>query len=85
MKLKAKKDFKMRDHCRFCGSSENLTIDHKHPIILGGTDNKTNLQTLCKPCNQLKSDIPNEVFKRIMSHGIYCFIERQKKGKKHIT
>lgn len=77
-----KKPYKIRDHCRFCGTAENLTIDHKHPVVLGGMGNKENLQTLCRKCNQLKSDIPNEVFKRIMEHGIYCFIQKHKNNKK---
>jgi hypothetical protein len=71
-------DYKKKDKCRFCESRINLTIDHKHPVVLGGTDDKQNLQTLCYSCNKLKSGIPNETFKRIMEHGIYCFINKHK-------
>ena len=74
-----KKEYKKRGHCKYCWSTENLTIDHKHPIVLGGTDKNNNLQTLCRECNQLKSGIPHGVFKKIMDHGIYCFIKKYKK------
>lgn len=40
--------------CRVCGSTENLTIDHKLPIALGGTDDIKNLWVLCKKCNGIK-------------------------------
>lgn len=43
------------DHrCRFCGATEPLQIDHIFPWSLGGTDEPSNLQTLCAPCNQSK-------------------------------
>lgn len=75
-------DYKKRDHCKYCGSKENLTIDHKIPKILGGTDEKSNLQTLCEDCNKLKSGIPDVTFRRIMYHGIYCFIKNKWRGYK---
>lgn len=40
--------------CRRCGSHRNLTVDHIHPIALGGTDDLDNLQTLCGSCNSSK-------------------------------
>lgn len=40
--------------CVKCGSTENLTLDHVIPRVLGGKDWLKNLQTLCKPCNQAK-------------------------------
>lgn len=45
--------------CKYCHSTENLTIDHKQPVIKGGTNELKNLQCLCKPCNEMKSDIPD--------------------------
>lgn len=46
--------------CRNCGrggSEDNpLTIDHIVPIGRGGTNNDTNLQTLCAACNRLKAE-----------------------------
>ncbi len=43
-------------HCRFCGSHHDLTIDHIYPVSRGGTNELTNLQTLCRSCNSSKGD-----------------------------
>lgn len=40
--------------CRYCGSGENLTIDHIVPKADGGTNDPRNLQLLCAPCNATK-------------------------------
>jgi hypothetical protein len=45
--------------CLCCGKTKSVTtrglnIDHIKPISMGGTDDISNLQTLCKNCNQLK-------------------------------
>lgn len=37
--------------CVYCGSTEDLTIDHIKPISKGGTNNLDNLQILCRRCN----------------------------------
>ncbi len=46
--------------CRQCGSAPrngiNLELDHIVPISRGGTNDPHNLQTLCRPCNQAKSN-----------------------------
>jgi len=41
--------------CMLCGSTETLTIDHIISIFRGGTDDDTNLQTLCNHCNAGKA------------------------------
>lgn len=40
--------------CVGCGTSERLSLDHIHPWSLGGSDDPTNLQTMCVPCNSRK-------------------------------
>ena len=37
--------------CVVCGSNLDLTVDHIHPVSLGGTNDPSNLQTLCRSCN----------------------------------
>lgn len=41
--------------CVYCGSTENLCIDHIVPIVLGGDHEPDNLATACKACNSGKS------------------------------
>lgn len=40
--------------CTVCGTTENLSIDHKEPWSRFGSDKESNLQTLCSPCNSRK-------------------------------
>lgn len=40
--------------CALCGSTEELTKDHKIPLAKGGTNDASNLWTLCRPCNSAK-------------------------------
>lgn len=47
-----------RDHykCVYCGSTEDLTIDHKIPVSKGGKNKKDNMVTACSDCNGQKAD-----------------------------
>lgn len=40
--------------CRACGATKALTLDHIVPLRLGGTNDRENLQALCRPCNSRK-------------------------------
>ena len=40
--------------CAYCGDHEQLELDHKIPVVDGGTNALTNLQYLCQLCNNLK-------------------------------
>ena len=45
---------KKQNQCQHCRSFDKLSIDHKKPIYLGGTNNLSNLQILCRSCNSKK-------------------------------
>jgi len=48
--------------CQYCGSPDNLTLDHVIPKSRGGSSNWDNLITACKTCNSKKGDyIPEEI------------------------
>lgn len=40
--------------CKYCGSSDDLAIDHIKALVNGGTNNLDNLQLLCRSCNSSK-------------------------------
>lgn len=40
--------------CRHCGTPRNLTIDHILPRARGGSGDLSNLQLLCRHCNERK-------------------------------
>lgn len=42
--------------CQFCGSKNELTIDHILPRSEGGSDDIKNLRCLCKTCNNQKGN-----------------------------
>ncbi|MDF0552292.1 HNH endonuclease [Kamptonema sp. UHCC 0994] len=53
--------------CQSCGKTfleTQLTIDHIIPLARGGTNDISNLHTLCFTCNQKKSDKLDTRFKR---------------------
>lgn len=41
--------------CIRCGDADDLTLDHVHPWVLGGSNSADNLQTLCRTCNSSKN------------------------------
>lgn len=46
--------------CAYCGSQDNLTIDHIVPKAKGGPDFTKNLLCACHDCNQDKAYSPME-------------------------
>ena len=42
--------------CRYCGSTEDVTVDHLFPQSRGGTHEEWNLVAACRPCNSKKHD-----------------------------
>ena len=47
---------KYNHKCNYCGSKENLCVDHIIPLAKGGRHNEDNFQILCKKCNSKKKD-----------------------------
>lgn len=46
--------------CLSCGSLSDLTIDHIIPVSVGGDNSHCNLQCLCRKCNSIKSNYPQD-------------------------
>ena len=40
--------------CAYCDTTDGLVLDHIIPVMAGGTNDRTNAQTLCQPCNLWK-------------------------------
>lgn len=50
--------------CVYCGSSDDLTLDHDIPQSMGGSDEVDNLVTACRPCNASKRDMTGDEFRK---------------------
>lgn len=48
--------YEMKNYCEQCGCNEDLTIDHIKPRSKGGSDDPSNLRTLCRMCNSKKGN-----------------------------
>lgn len=46
--------------CVTCGATQNLTLDHIVARSLGGSNERHNLQILCKGCNRRKAQFEAE-------------------------
>jgi len=58
-----------RDHhqCKSCGQTTKLSIDHIIPLASGGSNDISNLQTLCSSCNSHKKHYFDPRFDRRFS------------------
>lgn len=50
------------DTCIYCGSKENITIEHLLPVSRGGTNDASNLAPACLGCNSSKRNKTYEEF-----------------------
>lgn len=57
------------NQCLSCGSRENLEVDHVIPLAIGGSNEVSNLQPLCRTCNASKGS-------RIIDHRPKEFVEQ---------
>lgn len=57
MSTTEKKNLKEGAFCSCCGSTDNLTIDHIIPEVMGGDLSEENRQILCYRCNQLEKGL----------------------------
>ena len=74
-----------KKRCRYCKATENLTIDHKIPKSKGGSNDKKNLQCLCKRCNMTKSSLSHKQVLRYFNWFIEIQDARLAAGKKPYT
>ena len=52
--------------CMYCGRKPGvdlMDVDHKNPVSKGGSDQKRNLQLLCRSCNTRKGDTTDRQFR----------------------
>lgn len=59
-----REEIKRRDgfRCAYCGSTEDLTIDHLRPRSRGGPTTASNCVTACKLCNAKKGSLEVHTF-----------------------
>ncbi len=56
MRVHGIEDYRLDDLCALCALTEDLTLDHMHPVAKGGPSEDYNFQTLCRNCNSFKKD-----------------------------
>ena len=58
---------RQRNKCAYCGhrfTDHYFEIDHMVPATYGGSNDPSNLQVLCRPCNGRKRDQTDQDFRR---------------------
>lgn len=51
--------------CKYCGSGDKLTIDHRIPLSRGGTNLPANIVPACQSCNSSKNNKTEKEFRHI--------------------
>lgn len=54
---------KYNNQCIYCGSKENITIEHRLPISLGGDNGFSNLAPACLSCNSSKRNMTEYAYR----------------------
>lgn len=63
---------KYGNSCIYCGSKENITIEHRKPVSLGGNNSFGNLAPACLSCNSGKRNKTEEEYKEWRrNRGLY--------------
>jgi hypothetical protein len=69
--------YKMGGRCGYCGCTpEKLTVDHMHPVSLGGDDSSANTVACCFSCNTLKANYTVDEFRAwllLASRGVFPY------------
>lgn len=66
VELKRELHRKQGGKCMYCGrrpGMDLMDIDHKNPMAKGGSDQKRNLQLLCRSCNTRKGATTDRQFR----------------------
>ena len=63
--VKARFDY-YGNKCIYCGSEEDLQIEHRIPLARGGSDWPANLAPACGPCNRSKGTKTEAEFKKLL-------------------
>ena len=64
--LKRKLMRRQNNTCAYCGHrriSSSMEIDHITPVVRGGSNDESNLQVICRPCNMRKGIQTDEEFR----------------------
>jgi len=64
--------------CAYCGTTENLTLDHVLPLSRGGAHRIENLVAACKPCNSRKGARDELEFRALLA--LEAFIDGRRGG-----
>jgi hypothetical protein len=48
--------------CQELCTSSSMTVEHIHPLNLGGTNDSSNLVMMCQPCNSARDHVVTKVF-----------------------